>query len=85
LEPLTKSTASATPDFEAENQAMMRHYQAHACDVVRNLKGEVTHAVMHYSDGRSELVHHSSSSARHPGPAYVTSSQLSSETPAAGQ
>jgi hypothetical protein len=85
LKALTETTSSPAPDFEAENQAMLRAYHAQSCTVVRNQKGEVTHAVMKYPDGRSELVHHCSSSAHHPGPAYVTSSQLSGETSAGGQ
>jgi hypothetical protein len=83
VKPLTKSTSSSAPDFEAENQAMMRHYQAHACDVVRNLKGEVISAVMHYLDGSSEVVYHAGVSR--PAPVYVTSSQLPDATWTAGQ
>jgi hypothetical protein len=74
-------TAAPAPHFEAENQAMLRHYQAHACDVVRNLKGEVISAVMHYLDGSSEVVYHNGLSGPRPAPVYVTSSQLSAEQP----
>jgi hypothetical protein len=77
--------SSAAPDFEAENQAMLRHYQAQACDVVRNSHGQVISAVMHYLDGSSEVVYHSSLSGPRTGTVYATSSRLSDATPATGQ
>jgi hypothetical protein len=64
----TASTARGSVDsYEAENQAMLRVYEAQSCDVVRNEQGQVISAAVTYPDGRSEVVYDSLSSARAPG------------------
>jgi hypothetical protein len=57
ITPTNKDLAAA---YEAENQAMMRHYEATSCAVVRNPKGEVVQASVTYPDGTSDVVYHGS-------------------------
>jgi hypothetical protein len=61
--------------YEAENQSMLQVYEAESCDVVRNSKGQVISAAVMYPDGRSEVVYDCLSSAREPGPVFVSSSR----------
>ena len=66
--------------YEAENQAMLEHYQARDCTVVRNSKGQVVQAFVTYPDGTWGPIYHGSlrDVAR---PVSVTSSTRKSETP----
>ena len=66
--------------YEAENQAMLEHFNARSCTVARDQAGKVVQASVTFPDGTSEPIYHVSVRDA-VGPVSVTSSTRKSETP----
>jgi hypothetical protein len=60
--------------YEAENQAMLEHFGAKSCTVIRNAQAKVVEAWVEYPDGTPELIYHLSPRDV-VGPVSVTSSE----------